>query len=146
MRVAHMGVRNSNTSPGRSRNMAAIKAKNTTPELIVRRLLRKLGWSGYRLHRRELPGKPDITFLGRHKVIFVHGCFWHGHECKEGIRRPKTNRDYWLPKIERNQERDAQHIDELKRAGWHVLTIWECDLLDQQKLTEKITTFMGNTP
>lgn len=141
-----MGVRNSNTSPGRSRNMAAIKAKNTTPELIVRRLLRKLGWSGYRLHRRELPGKPDITFLGRHKVIFVHGCFWHGHECKEGIRRPKTNRDYWLPKIERNQERDAQHIDELKRAGWHVLTIWECDLLDQQKLTEKITTFMGNTP
>ena len=87
----------------RSENMRRIQGKNTGPEMVVRGLLRTLGYPGYRLHRKDLPGKPDIAYIGRRKVIVINGCFWHGHDCKKGSRRPKSNQDYWLKKIDRNQ-------------------------------------------
>lgn len=126
----------------RSENMRRIRSKDTVPELIVRQLLRKLGYTGYRLHRKDLPGRPDIAFIGRRKVILIHGCFWHGHNCKAGRRRPKSNQVYWLPKIERNQKRDAATLDELALRGWAVLTVWECELRDQEGLAERLKTFM----
>ena len=110
--------------------MRRIRGKNTGPELAVRGLLRALGFTGYRLHRKDLPGRPDVAFVGRRKAILIHGCFWHGHDCKVGRREPKSNRDYWLPKIERNRRRDAAHQVELARLGWSVLTVWECELRD----------------
>ena len=101
---------------------------DTKPELMVRRALRSLGHTGYRLDRRDLPGRPDIAFIGRKKAIFVHGCFWHGHDCKRGARMPKTNADYWRGKIARNVARDAASEAALAEMGWDVLTIWECKL------------------
>ena len=83
----------------RSENMRRIQGKNTGPEMVVRGLLRTLGYPGYRLHRKDLPGKPDIAYIGRRKVIVINGCFWHGHDCKKGSRRPKSNQDYWLKKM-----------------------------------------------
>lgn len=87
----------------RSENMRRIRSKNTAPELAIRHVLRSLGYTGYRLHRKELPGKPDVAFIGMRKAILIHGCFWHCHECKEGLSRPKSNPAYWPPKIERNK-------------------------------------------
>lgn len=126
----------------RSENMRRIRSKDTAPELAVRKLLRCLGYTGYRIHRKELPGKPDIAFVGRKKAIFIHGCFWHGHGCKEGLRRPKSNQGYWLPKIECNRTRDTEHQSELIRLGWSVLTIWECELLDTHRLSERLAVFL----
>jgi DNA mismatch endonuclease Vsr len=126
----------------RSENMSRIRGKNTKPELIVRKLLRELGFTGYRIHRTDLPGKPDVAFIGRKLAVMVHGCFWHGHTCKEGSRRPKSNQDYWLPKITRNQNRDAFVMAELTDRGWGVLTIWECELRDRVALAEKLGEFM----
>ncbi|WP_235818611.1 very short patch repair endonuclease [Halopseudomonas formosensis] len=114
----------------RSENMRRIRSKDTRPGLYIRKLLRELGFPGYRIHRKELPGKPDIAYIGRRKAIFVHGCFWHGHDCKEGIRKPKTNQNYWLPKIERNRQRDAAHLEELRRLGWSAVVVWECEIQD----------------
>lgn len=128
---------------GRSENMRRIRSKNTVPELTVRKLLRDLGFTGYRIHRKELPGKPDIAFVGRKKAILIHGCFWHGHSCSEGQRRPKTNADYWLPKIERNRARDASQLMELRKLGWDVLTVWECDLRDLPLLSQRLTAFLS---
>src|SRR3954454_22828000 len=102
----------------RSANMRAIRSRDTKPELIVRRILRGIGFPGYRLHRKALPGKPDITFLGRKKAVFVHGCFWHGHTCSEGTRRPRSRQDYWLPKIAGNKIRDDRRKAELVARGW----------------------------
>jgi DNA mismatch endonuclease (patch repair protein) len=119
--------------------MRAIRARDTKPELKVRQALRAAGYAGYRLHRRDLPGRPDIVFPGRRKLIFVHGCFWHGHECKEGVRRPKSRADYWLPKISGNQERDVRNREILRASGWDVMTVWECETADprlQQRLGE----------
>ena len=112
----------------RSANMRAIKAKNTKPEMVVRKELRALGETGYRLHRKDLPGRPDIAFIGRKKAILVHGCFWHGHDCKAGVRRPKSRQDYWLPKIAGNQARDMQHQQALAYRGWDVLVLWDCEI------------------
>jgi len=127
---------------GRSENMRRIRSKNTGPELAVRKLLRGLGFTGYRIHRKDLPGKPDIAFIGRKKAILIHGCFWHGHSCKEGLREPKSNRDYWLPKIERNRQRDALHQAGLNELGWSVLTVWECELLNPAKLADRLRGFV----
>lgn len=127
----------------RSANMGRIRGKNTSPELTVRRELRALGHTGYRLHRKELPGKPDVAFIGQRKAVLVHGCFWHRHDCKEGVREPKSNRDYWLPKIARNQERDAAHLAALNAAGWRVLTVWECELRAPDALRAKLAGFMA---
>lgn len=108
--------------------MRAIKGKDTKPEMVVRKALRALSETGYRLHRKDLPGRPDIAFIGRKKAIFVHGCFWHGHDCKAGVRRPKSRRDYWLPKIAGNQARDVRHQQALAYRGCDVLVLWDCEI------------------
>jgi DNA mismatch endonuclease (patch repair protein) len=122
--------------------MKRVKSKDTTPEIHVRRLLRRLGYRGYRLHRPDLPGKPDIAWLGHKQAIFVHGCFWHGHSCARGARVPKTRVEYWSNKIERNVERDAAAIAKLAEAGWRVLILWECDLRDENELVSKLRAFL----
>lgn len=124
----------------RSENMRRIMGRNTTPELTVRHLLSQRGFR-YRLHRADLPGKPDIVFVSRRKVIFVHGCFWHAHSCSMA-HQPRTNEGYWSPKLQRNQERDAHHLTALKAAGWKVLTIWECELKDIASVTRKLVRFL----
>lgn len=121
--------------------MRAIRAKDTRPELAVRRMLRATGLTGYRLHRKDLPGRPDIAFIGRKRAIFVHGCFWHGHDCPEGTRRPRSRLEYWLPKIEGNQKRDARHVASLQARGWSVLTVWGCELGDP-KLPGRLLAFV----
>jgi DNA mismatch endonuclease (patch repair protein) len=126
----------------RSENMRRITSKNTTPELIVRRLLFRHGFR-YRLHRADLPGNPDIVFVSQCKVIFVHGCFWHAHSCRVA-HRPRTNEGYWSLKLQRNQERDARHLVALKTAGWDVLTIWECELRDIASVTRKLIRFLNH--
>jgi DNA mismatch endonuclease, patch repair protein len=126
----------------RSEIMRRVRSTDTTPELIVRKLAYSLGFR-YRLHKKELPGKPDLVFSGKRKVIFVHGCFWHGHKCKRGIRLPKKNREYWTKKISTNMKRDKNQVEELNKAGWSVLTIWECETNDQDSLTHKIVEFLN---
>ena len=114
------------TEEKRRRVMQAVKSKDTGPELAVRRIMHKLGYR-YRLHKKGLPGRPDLVFARRKKVIFVHGCFWHGHDCRYG-RPPESRREYWLPKLERNRERDRENKAELESLGWKVLTVWECQI------------------
>ena len=129
-------------SPGRrSANMRAIRAKNTAPEIVVRTTLRQIGFPGYRLHRKELPGKPDIVFVGHKKAIFIHGCFWHGHDCREGQRRPLSRQDYWVPKIAGNQARDIRHQAALAGMGWDSLAIWECEV-NRPDLSERLQDFL----
>lgn len=124
----------------RSEIMKRIGGKDTTPELMVRKLIYSLGFR-YRLHGKELPGKPDLVFSGRKKVIFVHGCFWHGHNCKKG-KPPKTNLDYWLPKLNENQARDARNQKLLESMGWQVLVLWQCEINDTNNLKETISHFL----
>ena len=107
--------------------MRAVKDRNTTPELTVRSMVHRMGYR-FRLHRKDLPGKPDLVLPRLKKVIFVHGCFWHGHNCARGARMPKTNAAYWQGKIGRNRERDREHLGALKAAGWGVVIVWECAL------------------
>jgi DNA mismatch endonuclease (patch repair protein) len=126
----------------RSRIMRAVRSKDTAPELFVRRLVHRLGYR-FRLHRKDLAGKPDLVFPARSKVIFVHGCFWHGHDCARGRREPATNRDYWLPKIARTKARDARHLTDLAAAGWAALVIWECQLKDAGTITRSVKAFLG---
>jgi DNA mismatch endonuclease (patch repair protein) len=121
--------------------MRAVKAKDTAPELRVRRLLHGMGYR-YRLHRKELPGHPDLVFPGRKAVIFVHGCFWHGHDCRRGARLPKTHADYWTAKIGRNRDRDARALTALSELGWRVLTLWECELKDEAALRASLRAFL----
>ncbi|MFQ5564050.1 MAG: very short patch repair endonuclease [Parvularculaceae bacterium] len=111
----------------RSEVMRAVKGADTKPELTLRKALFAKGFR-YRLHRKDLPGKPDLVFPKYHAVVFVHGCFWHGHDCARGRRVPKTNRAYWTAKIARNRERDAKNVAALRKAGWRVFTVWECEL------------------
>jgi len=121
----------------RSRNMSAIRSKNTNPETVVRSLLFALGYR-YRLHKKDLPGKPDIILKKHNTVIFVHGCFWHQQkECKRA-NIPKSNKKYWIPKLERNVERDKINKRELNRLGWNVITIWECETKDSGKITAEL--------
>ena len=124
--------------------MRAVKSENTTPEMIVRRLVHKLGYR-YRLHQKGLPGRPDLVFSSRCKIVLVNGCFWHGHNCARGARRPKENYDYWKTKIERNVERDARNLEALQDAGWQVLTVWECETPKGRRdtLESKLKTFLG---
>ena len=111
----------------RSAVMRRVKGRDTSPELAVRRILRAAG-VGYRLGGRGLPGKPDVVMPGRRVALFVHGCFWHGHDCARGARQPKANADYWIAKIDRNRARDARTSAELEALGWRVVTVWECEL------------------
>lgn len=126
----------------RSRIMRAVKSGDTAPERLVRRLAHHMGYR-FRLHRKDLPGKPDLVFPGLHKAIFVHGCFWHGHDCARGARVPKANREYWTRKVARNRERDQKHLEELSDAGWKSMVIWECDLRQSSQLSSRIRRFLG---
>ena len=125
----------------RSAVMRRVKGRDTTPELTVRRALTRLG-ARYRLHRKDLPGKPDIVMPGRRLAIFVHGCFWHGHDCARGARVPKQNRDYWVAKVARNVARDARTREALGVAGWRVETIWECELKDAPGLETRLRALL----
>ena len=113
----------------RSAVMRAVKSENTTPELALRKALFALGFR-YRLNVKALPGKPDLVFPKYKTVIFVHGCFWHGHNCKRGKRVPKSNTQYWKEKIARNKKRDAKNAAALRKLSWQVITLWECELKD----------------
>jgi DNA mismatch endonuclease (patch repair protein) len=126
----------------RSENMRRIRSVNTEPELTVRSLTHRLGYR-FRLHRRDLPGRPDLVFVSKRKVIFVHGCFWHQHRrCIDG-RSPKSNADYWLPKLAGNKKRDKKNRTRLARLGWKSLVIWDCQTGDAQRLKRQITAFLG---
>lgn len=129
------------TDERRSATMRAVRSTNTTPEIAVRKLLHSLGYR-FRLHRKELPGKPDIVLSSRSSVIFVHGCFWHGHDCKRGAREPKTNAEYWRSKIARNRSRDTTHLAKLRQLGWRTLVVWECELSDERTLSRRLKTFL----
>jgi DNA mismatch endonuclease (patch repair protein) len=121
--------------------MQSVGQKNTGPEMTVRRLAHGLGFR-FRLHRRDLPGRPDLVFPGRRKVIFVNGCFWHGHRgCSKG-RLPKSRQDYWKPKIALNKQRDAAAIERLLASGWRVLTVWQCETRDSRALAARLRRFL----
>ncbi|WP_261533796.1 very short patch repair endonuclease [Burkholderia multivorans] len=124
----------------RSSIMKAVGRRNTGPELVVRRALFRLGFR-FRLHDRKLPGSPDVVFRSRRAVIFVHGCFWHGHDCRRG-RAPSTNTEYWHAKLQRNKERDAEVALRLEAMGWRVLTVWECQIRDASKLDSLLLEFL----
>ncbi len=121
--------------------MSRVRGKDTKPEKLVRSLLHNMGYR-FRLHRKDLPGKPDIVLPKHHKVVFVHGCFWHGHEECRRAARPATNAEFWNKKIDGNIKRDAQKLEELKATGWHALTIWQCELRDLEALRGKIDRFL----
>jgi DNA mismatch endonuclease (patch repair protein) len=121
----------------RSAVMRRVKGRDTTPEMIVRRALTRLG-ARYRLHRKDLPGSPDLVMPGRRLALFVHGCFWHGHDCARGARTPKQNRDYWIAKVARNRARDAANAAALAALGWRVETLWECELKDAAALEARL--------
>ena len=122
--------------------MRRIRSKDTKPEMVVRRLLHSMGYR-YRLHAKDLPGRPDIVFRGRRKAILVHGCFWHQHEaCRDG-HMPSTRQEFWVPKFTRNRERDKINTASLKQAGWDQLVIWECEITDLSALTEKVRSFLA---
>lgn len=129
------------TAKVRSRIMAQVKSKDTRPEMTVRRLLHGLGYR-YRLHRTDLPGRPDLTFPSRRKVVFVNGCFWHNHANCAKVRVPSSNRTYWLAKLERNSNRDKRNLSLLERDGWTPMTIWECELHDLETVAKKVTAFL----
>jgi DNA mismatch endonuclease (patch repair protein) len=129
----------------RSAVMRRVKGRDTTPELKVRRALTGLG-ARYRLNRKDLPGSPDIVMPGRRLAIFVHGCFWHGHDCARGSRVPKTNRDYWVAKVGRNKARDIAALEALAVKGWRVETLWECDLKDEAALRERLAGLIAHSP
>lgn len=130
------------TPEQRSFNMSRIKNRDTKPEMRVRSITHGMGYR-YRLHRKDLPGRPDLVFPSRKKVIFVHGCFFHMHDCRYGQVVPKTNAEFWAKKRRSNVERDARNITELKGGGWQVFTVWECETRNPELLPEKIAEFLG---
>ena len=129
------------TPEQRRRIMQSVRQKNTGPEIALRQTLHRLGYR-FRLHSRALPGRPDIVFPSRKKVVFLHGCFWHGHDCSKG-RLPKSRPEYWIPKIEANKTRDERTVNELKKAGWESLVIWQCEIAKLDETIEAVTRFLG---
>lgn len=128
----------------RSANMGRIRSKNTSPEIVLRRLIHGLGYR-FRLHRRDLPGKPDIVFPSRRKIILMHGCFWHQHSaCPEG-RIPGSRPEYWVEKLKRNQVRDEANRTLLEQQGWKIFVVWECELKDAAAVTKAVKKFLGST-
>lgn len=123
-------------------HMKKVRAKNTSPEIKLRKLLCEWGYRGYRLYRSDLPGNPDVAFIARQKAIFMHGCFWHGHNCRAGKNVPQSNLDYWKPKLERNKKRDQDNIQKLKEINWDVLIIWECQLKDVKSVKVAVDRFL----
>lgn len=131
------------TSEQRSANMSRIRGRNTKPELVVRRLAHALGYR-FRLHRRDLPGAPDLVFPGRRKAIFVHGCFWHRHPGCRFAYNPKSNMAFWQKKFDGNVERDSRVLRELNEKGWDSLVIWECEIDDSEKLEDRLRSYLEN--
>ncbi|HXP86473.1 MAG TPA: very short patch repair endonuclease [Bryobacteraceae bacterium] len=129
------------TNEARSENMRRIKSKDSTPELTVRRLVHRLGYR-YRLHDHKLPGRPDLIFPGRRKIIFVHGCFWHQHKRCTLSHTPKSRQYYWQPKLERNTARDRAHRRTLATMGWKTLVIWECETKATSALSKRLQDFL----
>lgn len=129
------------TAHDRSKVMASIPSRNTKPEIAVRKLTHSLGYR-FRLHAKNLPGRPDMVFRSRSKVIFVHGCFWHSHKNCKNFRPPKSNQAYWGPKLKRNVERDQEVERKLRDKGWASLVIWECQLSDPNRLKDRIRRFL----
>ena len=125
----------------RSHNMRRILSKGMLPELAVRSMVHRMGFR-FRLHRKDLPGKPDLVFPSRRKVIFVHGCFWHAHDCSVA-HKPKSNAAYWGPKLKRNQARDVKNIEALTVAGWKSLIVWECETRESKSVARRIRVFLG---
>ncbi|MBI4773492.1 MAG: DNA mismatch endonuclease Vsr [Deltaproteobacteria bacterium] len=126
----------------RSWIMSQVRSQNTTPEMLIRSLTHRLGYR-YRLHSENLPGKPDLVFPSRRKALFVHGCFWHGHDCSRGARIPKSNSKYWIKKIGRNKERDQENKKLLESLGWSVLVLWECQTNDLDNVKIILEDFLG---
>lgn len=131
------------TPDRRSSNMRKIRSKDMKPELLVRRIVHAMGFR-FRLHRTDLPGKPDLTFVGRRKIIFVHGCFWHQHPDPACTRShtPRSNNAYWGPKLARNTARDAEARRLLAKDGWEVMIVWECELKDEADAAARLRTFL----
>ena len=127
----------------RSRNMAAIRGSDTKPEMKVRRLLHRMGYR-YTLHGKKLPGRPDLVFPSRRKVIFIHGCFWHCHECRYGAVVPKTNAAFWQEKRSGNVSRDRANAAALASQGWEVLVVWECEIKDLTPLYSRLSAFLDS--
>lgn len=125
----------------RRRIMQSVKTKDTGPELALRKALYAAGYR-FRLHRKDLPARPDIVFLGRKKAIFVHGCFWHGHDCAKG-RASKSRAEYWGPKLEANKARDARNLRDLEEKGWDTFVVWQCELGDMDNVMSRLGTFLG---
>jgi DNA mismatch endonuclease (patch repair protein) len=130
------------TAKQRSKIMASVGTRDTGPELLLRKSLHRLGYR-YRTHYRKLPGKPDIAFPRLKKAIFVHGCFWHGHRCRWG-RLPKSRLEYWKPKIAVNKARDRRAIRAIRRTGWDILVVWQCELRDLERILPRVLTFLGD--
>lgn len=128
----------------RSRLMSRIRGKDTKPEMVVRKLVHAAGYR-YRLHRRDLPGCPDLVFPRYRKVILVHGCFWHRHFCRKGRSTPRTRRGFWKKKFEQNRERDRKNRRALRRQGWQVLVVWECETKNPDKLLNRLHSFLDDT-
>ncbi len=129
------------TPEQRSRTMRAVKSGDTAPEMAVRSLAHGLGYR-FRLRRKDLPGKPDLVFPRLARVVFVHGCFWHGHDCARGAREPKANAEYWRAKIGRNRLRDEANLERLAELGWRALVIWECELKDSARVRRRLARFL----
>jgi DNA mismatch endonuclease, patch repair protein len=129
------------TAEQRSERMSRVKAVDSAAELIVRRIAHRLGYR-YRKHVAGLAGRPDLVFAGRRKIVFVHGCFWHRHDCPAGRRLPKSRIDFWKNKLERNRERDAEHLRQLDVQGWKVLVVWECETKDPARIEERLKRFL----
>jgi DNA mismatch endonuclease (patch repair protein) len=130
------------TPQERSRNMSRVKGRDTKPELLVRSIVHRLGYR-FRLHGKRLPGSPDVVLPRHRKVIFVHGCFWHGHQGCRRAARPSTNREFWDRKIEGNIARDASNLEALRQAGWKVLVIWQCAMKDREHLKQTLSEFLS---
>jgi DNA mismatch endonuclease (patch repair protein) len=129
------------SSEQRSERMSRVRGKDTKPELKIRRLVWSLGYR-YRLHSKKLPGRPDLVFPSRKKVIFIHGCFWHQHENCRQYRMPRSKLDFWLPKLEGNKKRDAVNLQKLCETGWHSLIVWECQIKDEKEIAKRIIDFL----
>ena len=131
------------SSSVRSEIMRRVRSTGTKPELSVRRELHRRGYR-YRLHRSDLPGRPDIAFPSRRKVLFVNGCFWHLHPGCVQVRMPEANRDYWEAKLTRNRQRDVENINALRNLGWEAMTVWECELQDLDDVLARVESFLGS--
>jgi DNA mismatch endonuclease (patch repair protein) len=129
------------TKAERSVLMSRVRSKDTKPELIVRSTVHRMGFR-YRLHSNNLPGCPDLVFAGRKKIVFVHGCFWHGHNCRAGRNRPASHTTYWDAKLERNMKRDRSNSARLRRQGWSVLAVWECQVREKDRLALRLKSFL----